>query len=346
MNKLNIFCMLLIGISCIIHTGSSAQAANLLNDPGFESSSPDGSFPNSGHWNSAWLGEAGAGCTTTAAHSGTAGLWEYTGTATTDWWAGPFQDDITANEGEIFIGSAWVRSHSFWVSGSQALVRLTFLDKAKTPLASKDSLAITSAESGWQQLSVQTAPAPAGTAYVKYTLYLEKTSGTAGQSIALFDDCTLERSTQPVLSISPITLGFGADRTSLTFDIQNSGNDVLSWAIAKNVSWATLSATSGTTTTETDTVTVTISRTGLHLSAFEGVLSVTSNGGNQEIHILIEVAPSREVPELPAIVSSEGYRLMVQRRFYDGTLDIPRPYTIKGAAWSPASIGTLSDVTS
>nr|WP_321466822.1 glycoside hydrolase family 2 TIM barrel-domain containing protein [uncultured Desulfobulbus sp.] len=348
MKGLKVTGICMVGILVIVYFVSNVRADNLLKDPGFELSNTDGSFPSSGYWKPAWLGTAGAVCTNTAAHTGTAGVWEYTGTAGADWWSGPFQEDCAANAGEVFNGRAWVRSYSSWVNGSRALVRLSFLDGAKATIASKDSPAITSAGNGWQQLSVQSDPAPSGTAYVKYIIYLEKPNGSVGQSIASFDDCELEKAatTQPILSINPLTLGFGSDLASLTFDIHNVGNGVLSWGIEKNVSWANVSAASGTTTTETDTITVNISRTGMHLPTYEGALSVTSNGGNQDINIFMEIVPPTEVPKQPALVNTDGYRLMVKRRLPDGTIDIARPYTIKGAAWAPASIGTLSDVTS
>lgn len=45
----------------------------------------------------------------------------------------------------------------------------------------------------------------------------------------------------------------------------------------------------------------------------------------------------------PSIVTVQGTQLIIQRRLPDGSLDIPRPYTIKGVNWSPGSIGTKVD---
>ena len=57
---------------------SNAYPAELLNDPGFELSAPNGTFPSSGYWKSSWLGgTAGAVCTSTAASSSSCGLWAY-----------------------------------------------------------------------------------------------------------------------------------------------------------------------------------------------------------------------------------------------------------------------------
>jgi hypothetical protein len=347
MKKMKTICIFLAGLFTIFLMASNIKAANFCNDPGFELSTPNGTFPSSGYWKPAWLGTAGAVCTSTAAYTGGAGLWGYTGSAGTAWWSGPYQD-FTANAGEVFIGSAWVRSQSSWVSGSKALVRVTFLDSGKKGIISYDSLAITTPESGWQQLSVQTDFASAGTAYIRFRIYLEKPNGSPGQSIANFDDCSIERTvvSQPILSVSPITLGYGTDLTTLSFNISNSGNGALSWSITKNVDWASVSTTSGTTTTGTDTIAVSVSRSDLELPNYNGTITVTSNGGNKNVDIFMETVSITAVPTQPSIVTTNGYQLMVRRRLPAGMLDTPRPYIIKGAAWAPTSIGTLSDVTS
>ena len=346
MKRINAICIFLTGLFTIFLATLDCYAANLLNDPGFESSVANGTFPSSGAWEEAWVGgEAGAVCTTTAFHSGSNGLWEYTGTAGTDWWSGPYQD-LTANPGEVYIGSAWVRSQSSWVSGSKACVRVTFLDAGKGDIASHDSMAITSPGSDWHQLSVQTDLAPPGTAYVRFRIYLEKPTETTGQSIANFDDCSLEKTIQPILSVSPVTLGFGSDLMTLSFNINNAGDGGLDWTIEKDAAWASVSAVSGATTTETDIIEVSINRDDLELPRYNGTLTVTSNGGNKNVDIFMETVPASSVPSQPSVVSVNGYQLMVRRRLPGGLLDSPQSYKIKGAAWAPASIGTLSDVTS
>lgn len=324
-----------------------AAAENLLSDPGFELSTPNGTFPNSGYWKKAWLGTSGAVCTTTAAYTGSSGLWEYTGSVENSWWSGQYQD-VAAVAGDVFAASAAVRSQSSWVGGSKALVRISFLDASRSELVSKDSHAVTSGASPWQQLSVQSDAAPAGTAYVRVRLYLEKPNGSPGQTIANFDDCSLEKIVvaKPVLSVTPTALGYGSDLTTLSFDIRNAGSGTLSWSLVTDVPWASVSVASGATTAETDTVTVTVGRTGLTLPAYEGAVTVTSDGGTRSVALLLETASTVPVPSQPAVVTVNGSRLMVQRRLPDGTLDTSRPYTIKGAAWAPTGIGTLSDVTS
>lgn len=66
---------------CFLLSPLAAQSAyslenNLLLDPGFEASTPNGTFPDSGFWKDSHAPiEAGAVCTTTAKKDGAAGLW-------------------------------------------------------------------------------------------------------------------------------------------------------------------------------------------------------------------------------------------------------------------------------
>ena len=124
-------CLCLVVLIVIGVVVCSTAADNLLDDPGFELSQPDGSFPSSGYWDPAWLGTAGAVCTSTAARTGSVGLWQYTGVSGSDWWSGPYQEDMAAVAEETFNGSAWVRSQPSWVNGSRALIRVTFLDSGR-----------------------------------------------------------------------------------------------------------------------------------------------------------------------------------------------------------------------
>ena len=44
-----------------------------------------------------------------------------------------------------------------------------------------------------------------------------------------------------------------------------------------------------------------------------------------------------QVPNQPSHVYVSGNQLMVQKRLADGTVDVPRPYVIKGITWQPAT---------
>lgn len=93
----------------------------------------------------------------------------------------------------------------------------------------------------------------------------------------------------PQLKVSRTELDFGAEITTLSFDIQNSGNGTLEWDIAENAEWLTCSASSGKTEKEVSPVTVTVSREGLKRGNYNQKLSLTSNGGSVDISVVMQV---------------------------------------------------------
>jgi hypothetical protein len=319
----------------------------LLSDPGFEESIPNGTFPTSGAWAPSWLFEAGQICTTDASRSGTVGLYIYTGNGGTSWRSDPYQAvDKTAEPGDVFTGEVWARSLSSWVSGSQMLVRLTFLNSSHSPIVSKDSTPLTTPSSGWTKLTVVTDPAPSGTAYIRYRLYLAKPSGVIGQSIGNFDDCYLELTSQsppvPQLNIYPQSLGLTKDQTQTQFTIKNIGDIPLNWNLTESESWITeISPTSGTTAAGGDTlVTVTISRVGLSGDSYKGTVNVTSDGGDETVTVYMDMANGYDVPNEPSPVTTDGFRVLIEKRLPNGLLDTIKSYVIKGVAWSPSSLGS------
>lgn len=210
----------------LIFTSNAFPQDQLLCDPGFEDSTPNGTFPDSGCWQPCTSGgQAGAVCTTTAACSGNNGLWEYTGEFITGWWIGPYQE-IQANPGEVYYGYCSIRTPDGegWVHGSKALVRVCFLSAQSPPgrcndniIACHESQALTTPNTPCDRYEVTTAPAPDGTNYVQLMLYLEKPQGTVGQSIVNFDDCYLEKIPQQIdLTIFPAS---GALVTTSAFDL-------------------------------------------------------------------------------------------------------------------------------
>jgi len=97
---------------------------------------------------------------------------------------------------------------------------------------------------------------------------------------------------EPQLSVSPTSLNFGTTQTQKTFNISNSGGGPLSWNVSKNKSWISVSPTSGT---NSGTVTVNVNRSGLSDGNYNGTVSVTSNGGNKNVSISIQVEPQISV---------------------------------------------------
>lgn len=126
-----------LGFVVMLAGASMGHADNLMSDPGFELSTANGSFPDSGHWRPSWApSTAGALCTTTAARNDPGkGLWAYTGDEAAADWSGPYQE-FPARAGDVYSAQGWGRSQSagLWLSGSKALVRIQFLKRLRRPL--------------------------------------------------------------------------------------------------------------------------------------------------------------------------------------------------------------------
>ena len=94
----------------------------------------------------------------------------------------------------------------------------------------------------------------------------------------------------PVLSISTETLDFGSATTQLTFDITNTGEGELDWAITTSLpAKVTVAPESGDTKDETDTITVTVDRTGVPAGTYNPTVNIASDGGNASIELTVVV---------------------------------------------------------
>jgi len=106
----------------------------------------------------------------------------------------------------------------------------------------------------------------------------------------------------PVLLVTPTSHDFGTmnegDTDSWSFDITNTCGGTLTWNISESLSWVTsVDPASGTTVAETDSVTVDIDTTGLTPGQhYDGNISVTSDGGNQDVYV--EVTVGGELPSV------------------------------------------------
>ena len=89
------------------------------------------------------------------------------------------------------------------------------------------------------------------------------------------------------LAVSPISLNFGSSNTSMTFSISNSGTGNLTWNVSESESWIT--SVSPAIGTNSGTITVQVSRSGLSPGSYNGTISVTSNGGNQNVSVSMTV---------------------------------------------------------
>ncbi|MBN1349620.1 FG-GAP repeat protein [candidate division KSB1 bacterium] len=105
--------------------------------------------------------------------------------------------------------------------------------------------------------------------------------------------------TEPTLSVTPVTLDFGTETNSKTFTVTNAGAGTLNWTAAENPdqTWlTTVSPASGSLGSgSSQTVTVLVDRSGLAAGSYSGIVSVSSNGGTQNVAI------SMQIPGPPAL---------------------------------------------
>ena len=126
-----------------------------------------------------------------------------------------------------------------------------------------------------------------GLAYGNYSTTLTITSNGGNKDIPV--TLTVQNPNAPQLTVSPLTLDFGATTMNLTFNIYNTGTGTLRWSASSLQAWITVSPANDSTRTETDVVTVQVNRTTLTPSSYTGQVQVTSNAGTQTIGVQISV---------------------------------------------------------
>ena len=119
----------------------------------------------------------------------------------------------------------------------------------------------------------------------------------------------------PVLSATPTSLTFnavegGANPSNQTISISNAGTGTLSWNASDNRAWISINPTSGS---DTGTIAVSINTTELTAasSPYTGTISITSNGGNQNVSVTLNITepdqPSLSVaPTSLSFTATEG----------------------------------------
>lgn len=101
------------------------------------------------------------------------------------------------------------------------------------------------------------------------------------------DPFTLAREVSPILSLSPDTLDFCTLYDEMTFQITNTGSGTLTWNVAESPDEPWIDSITPSSGTDEDTVTVAVDRNQLTEDSDTGTLSVTSNGGNSSVIVLI-----------------------------------------------------------
>ena len=115
----------------------------------------------------------------------------------------------------------------------------------------------------------------------------------------------------PRLGLSTTSLDFEAHNNTMSLSVYNYGDETLTWNAYENPdqSWITSIApsTGSLNQGQNETVTITVDRAGMNDGDYSGTISISSNGGNEDVNISMHVG----TPELPLI-----YRINAGAGFY------------------------------
>jgi len=130
----------------------------------------------------------------------------------------------------------------------------------------------------------------------------------------------------PVLEVDVTTLDFGETDTSKPFSVTNSGDGTLVWSLYEYEEWITVDATSGSLAgNASTTVTVYVDRSEvLEVGVVDGLITITSNGGNAEIDVTMTV------PDDPVLEVNPS------------ALDFSSEYVVKGLSIINSGTGVLN----
>jgi hypothetical protein len=146
--------------------------------------------------------------------------------------------------------------------------------------------------------------------FIDITVTIDATSltpGTYTSSIIVhsndFDEnplnipVNLEVLSGPILSYDPTSHDFGDKHQgitdSTTFEIWNSGSEILEYTLSESSDWVTIDPTNGNSSGEYDPILVTIDTTGLSPDLYTCDVSISSNGGIGEYTIIVNVIQNR-----------------------------------------------------
>ncbi|MBU1101170.1 MAG: hypothetical protein KKA84_12285 [Bacteroidetes bacterium] len=100
---------------------------------------------------------------------------------------------------------------------------------------------------------------------------------------------------KPILLVTNHLLNFGFETSSLQFEIKNNGTGKLTWYCDEAYDWFSVSPATGETTTESDIITVRVDRNNLSGGQYTGIITVASDGGEDQVEVKMEV---QEIPIL------------------------------------------------
>ena len=158
------------------------------------------------------------------------------------------------------------------------------------------------------------------TASTSYTYTVAATDAAGNVSIlsAQASATTSAASATPTLAVAPLSLDFGSTTTSLTFQVWNGGTGTLTYTIAEDPAWLSVSPNSGTSTGERDTITATVNRAGLSPGSYPTTIRVTGAASTANVQVTMSVGGGGTLPA-PSIVASRVQGFAPFAVFFEGT---------------------------
>lgn len=121
----------------------------------------------------------------------------------------------------------------------------------------------------------------------------------AGLACVLALGCAAGTTPDPVVSVTPTSLDFGATDTQKSLAVANTGGGALVWTVSSDEDWITLSPEIGL---DDATVTVTVDRSALAVDFHTAAITVASNAGSATVGVtVVPVMGSGEV-----VISGNG----------------------------------------
>jgi len=153
-------------------------------------------------------------------------------------------------------------------------------------------------------------------------------------------------SSEPVLSVTPSSLGFGSTRSEDTLTVANTGGATLNWSATYTRSWLSLGSSQGALDAGASSqVVVTVDRSGLSGGDHSDAIEFTSDGGQANVNVSMHTSILQVVPSaLDFGAAQDSLQITLTNTATDTTVQWNSsvvPQTYQGDITLAPSTGTL-----
>jgi hypothetical protein len=261
-------------------------------------------------------------------------------------WSGSWQPDLTLSTGDIgFNPSAPAEGDTITIKATihnDGIISATNVvvqfSTDGTPIGEQTIIWIQSGSTG--TASIKWVPAAAGTHTITVKVDPENRIAESNEGNNLASrEITVAGGTPATIGYSPSSFSFagtqgGADPSSRTLSIWNSGGSTLSWSVSDDAAcWLSLSPTSGSSTGETDNVIASVDISGMSAGSYSATITISAPGATNTPQT---VSVSLTIAEAPATIGYSPSSLS-----FAGTQGGANPSSQTLSIWDSGS-GTIS----